>query len=260
MKTLVAIALVLSVTGCDKIRKITGEGKTEPQASSKPTASAEPSAKVVKKGTDKASASCLKVKQKTKHEESPEFEVTNTCDQTVGSFSVWTYAYDDKDKPLGRVKKEWKGKLEPDGKERTELGTFKDAKNAKTFEPVVVAVAFKEGDTWTDESLAPERRGIGGSPLPAATEDDVVDFTGKYDSTEGFATITQQGEKVTINYGKGVASCKAKKNKLWCGWNEGGSSYGQAQFTKNPNGGMTGTWGHENSAYDGGGWSFTPRR
>jgi hypothetical protein len=90
----------------------------------------------------------------------------------------------------------------------------------------------------------------------------VTDFSGDYSFTDGEnagpATITQDGDKVTIKYGIGTATCKAVGDKLTaCSWWESSGASGGANFTRTDNGGLKGAW--YTSDGSGGGWTFTPK-
>jgi hypothetical protein len=76
----------------------------------------------------------------------------------------------------------------------------------------------------------------------------------------GVATVTQDGEKVTIKYGIGVANCKSKDNvKLTCSWADTGGN-GSAYFTRNEKtGGFAGSW-QQSDGSGSGGWTFTPKK
>lgn len=120
-------------------------------------------------------------------------------------------------------------------------------------------LACKGDDVSTADSAAahatrPQPRAIDVGPdAPAGP----VRFEGKYDSTEGPATLTQDGLKVTIHYKTGHADCTAAESTLLCTWHEG-QNYGQAKIVRLEDGKIVGTWGVGASEKSGGEWSFVP--
>jgi hypothetical protein len=84
-------------------------------------------------------------------------------------------------------------------------------------------------------------------------------YAGKYKTTEGAMTLKQKASdpsEVFGTYAKGSIKCKALGSLLTCNWYEGGPA-GKAQFARDPNGNMKGTWGHGARAVGGGNWNCT---
>ena len=95
------------------------------------------------------------------------------------------------------------------------------------------------------------------TPSTPATNDGPPVFVGKYNSTEGLATITQEGVVVTIQYTGGHAECTPAGKTLVCTWHEG-EDYGAAKLTQLAGRKLVGTWGVGKSDSSGGTWEFVP--
>jgi len=98
------------------------------------------------------------------------------------------------------------------------------------------------------------------SPTPAQPEEKIADFKGTFVSTWGKAKCTQVKRNVNCLYaGKsGSMDCKVVGEKdLQCDWEEPGLS-GKAKLSKKDDGKISGTWGHGESATNGGAWVFKP--
>jgi hypothetical protein len=95
------------------------------------------------------------------------------------------------------------------------------------------------------------------SIAPSSSASGVPSYAGKYDSTEGPATLTQNGFDVTITYDGGRADCTAQETSLVCEWHEG-QDYGLARLRRVGGGKLVGTWGTGKSETSGGEWSFVP--
>jgi hypothetical protein len=95
------------------------------------------------------------------------------------------------------------------------------------------------------------------SIAPSSSAAGVPSYAGKYDSTEGPATLTQNGFDVTISYEGGHADCTANETSLVCEWHEG-QDYGLARLKRVGGGKLVGTWGTGKSETSGGEWTFVP--
>jgi hypothetical protein len=95
------------------------------------------------------------------------------------------------------------------------------------------------------------------STAPSSSAAGVPAYAGKYDSTEGPATITQDGFDVKIVYDGGHADCTAGEATLVCEWHEG-QDYGLARLRRVGGGKLVGTWGAGKSETSGGEWTFIP--
>jgi hypothetical protein len=95
------------------------------------------------------------------------------------------------------------------------------------------------------------------SVAPSSSASGVPSYAGKYDSTEGPATIAQHDFDVTITYDGGHADCTAKETTLVCEWHEG-QDYGLARLRRVGGGKLVGTWGTGKSETSGGEWTFVP--
>jgi len=98
---------------------------------------------------------------------------------------------------------------------------------------------------------------VGAAPSPIDSAAQIPAFSGKYDSTEGPATITQKGFDVKIDYQGGHADCTAEETSLVCEWREG-QDYGLARLRRVGGGKLVGTWGVGKSETSGGEWTFVP--
>jgi hypothetical protein len=98
------------------------------------------------------------------------------------------------------------------------------------------------------------------SPLPEPTASSGPPvFRGTYHSTEGLATITEEGAIVSIHYPGGTAECTPAGKTLACTWHEGEDS-GAAKLTQIEGRKLVGTWGVGKSATSGGTWEFIPAK
>ena len=95
------------------------------------------------------------------------------------------------------------------------------------------------------------------SIAPSSSSSGTPSYAGKYDSTEGPATVTQSGFDVTIRYDAGHADCTAEETTLVCEWHEG-QDYGLARLRRVGGGKLVGTWGTGKSETSGGEWTFVP--
>ena len=95
------------------------------------------------------------------------------------------------------------------------------------------------------------------SIAPSSSSSGTPSYAGKYDSTEGPATLTQSGFDVTIQYDAGHADCTAEETTLVCEWHEG-QDYGLARLRRVGGGKLVGTWGTGKSETSGGEWTFVP--
>ena len=95
------------------------------------------------------------------------------------------------------------------------------------------------------------------STAPSSSAGGVPSYAGKYDSTEGPATLTQNGFDVKIAYEGGHADCTAGEATLVCEWHEG-QDYGLARLRRVGGGKLVGTWGTGKSETSGGEWTFVP--
>ncbi len=83
-------------------------------------------------------------------------------------------------------------------------------------------------------------------------------FGGVYDTNYGPVRLVQQGDEVRGAYDRGSLACRAAGATLACAWAEG-DAVGRARLTRTPDGSLEGTWGHGESADDGGAWTFVRR-
>jgi hypothetical protein len=126
-------------------------------------------------------------------------------------------------------------------------------------EIVVVSIAIALGCRRDDPAPVATNAVAASASASAAPSSsaNVPAYAGKYDSTEGPATIKQSGFDVTITYESGHADCTAEESTLVCEWHEG-QDYGLARLRRVGGGKLVGTWGTGKSETSGGEWSFVP--
>ncbi len=81
-------------------------------------------------------------------------------------------------------------------------------------------------------------------------------FAGDYTSDRGNVSCKQSGATVSCQYPGGMLLCTANGPALDCGWSGGGQ--GRAQFTRQQNGILAGTWGDFFSSNSRGKWDLVP--
>ena len=119
--------------------------------------------------------------------------------------------------------------------------------------PLACKRADSTGGGLSDESAATATA----APVASPSAEPPITFAGTYHSTEGLATIDEQGARVTIAYPGGHADCTSAGKKLTCTWHEG-EDYGAANLTQIQGRKLVGTWGVGKSATSGGTWEFVP--
>ncbi len=167
-----------------------------------------------------------------------------------------SYEYPVKDFPRPALRKSF-GKAAKDAgwKLDGEIATAQSFTARKKGQSITVMFGENKPESTIINVAPPIPDDSGGDGDGAPAED----FTGVYNTNFGVATVTQTGSKVNFKYPIGTGACTAAGKVLKCHWIESNGS-GDAILTKQTDGKLTGTWGNGQSATNGGGWTFTPKK
>jgi hypothetical protein len=149
---------------------------------------------------------------------------------------------------------------------------------SRTGKPTIIPkvpdapIGQREGLSRLDRAAIEDLYGGGGAPAPAAPTQPPTTpaqpppaqpapvtntgFAGRYTSSRGDVTCTQNGATVNCQYPGGALLCSASGPQLDCGWSGGGA--GRALFQRQPNGVLAGTWGDFFSNNSRGPWELVP--